>query len=146
MINQGANRGKILAIDYGTTKIGLAVSDDARLLAFGRGVIDRGPGGGGFEKLVFKLRAICEKDGVVEFVFGLALNAEGEEGESAGRVRNFAAKLGSHFPDQKFNFIDESFSSFEAKKLQQEAGSHGYDDEFAAKIILQRFLDGHVIM
>ena len=139
------NKGKILAIDYGTTKIGLAVSDDARLLAFGRGVIDR-TASGGFEKMVGKLRAICEKDGVAEFVFGLALDAEGEEGETAGRVRNFAAKLGSHFPDQKFNFIDESFSTFEAKKLQQEAGSHGHDDEFAAKIILQRFLDGHVIM
>ncbi len=131
-------KGKILAIDYGTTKIGLAVSDDARLLAFGRGIIDRSKG---FDALIRKLEDLCSEEHVSEFVFGLPLNDEGEEGESAHRVRNFAEKLGLYFKDIPMSFIDESYSSFQAQKLQRDSGRHGHDDEFAATIILQRYLD-----
>ena len=133
--------GKILAIDYGTKKIGLAVTDDARLLAFGRGVIDRSKG---FPKLVLVLKELCLKEHVTQFVFGLAINDDdegGKEGESAGRVRNFAKKLGLHFPDVKITFIDESFSSFQAQQMLRETGRHAQDDELAATIILQRYLD-----
>ena len=131
-------KGKILAIDYGTTKIGLAVSDDARLLAFGRGIVDRSKG---FDALLRKLEDLCAKENIIEFVFGLPLDDEGEEGEAATRVRNFAKKLGLHFKDKPMSFTDESFSSFQAKRLQQESGRHGHDDELAATIILQRYLD-----
>ena len=131
-------KGKILAIDYGTSKIGLAVSDDARLLAFGRGIVDRSKG---FEAMVHRLEDLWAKENIVEFVFGLPLDDKGEEGESAKRVRNFAVKLGLYFKDKPMNFVDESFSSFQAQRLQQEAGRHGNDDELAATIILQRYLD-----
>ncbi len=130
---------KILAIDYGTKKIGLAVSDDARLLAFGRGIIDRTKGG--IDKVAARLRELCEKEHVTDFVFGLPLNHENGEGDSAQRIRNFAKKLGLYFPDIAISFVDESFSSFQAQNLQREAGRHGHDDEFAATIILQRYLD-----
>lgn len=131
-------KGKILALDYGTTKIGLAVSDDSRLLAFGRGVLLRSSG---LNKIFEQIKRLCEKENVAEFVFGLPLNDEGEEGESATKVRNFAKKLGLYFPDKLLGFVDESFSSFEAKNLQRQTGSHGHDDELAATIILQRYLD-----
>lgn len=131
-------QGKILAIDYGTTKIGLAVSDDSRLLAFGRGIIDRSKG---LPDLVHKLKALCEKERVTEILFGLPLDEEGEEGPAAKRVRNFSKKLGLYFPDMKMSFIDESFSSFEAKNLLRITGRREHDDEVAATIILQRYLD-----
>lgn len=131
-------KGKILAIDYGTIKIGLAVSDDARLLAFGRGIIDRSKG---FDALVRKLEDLCLKENIVEFLFGLPLDDEGEEGESALRIRNFAKKLGLYFKDMPMSFIDESYSSFQAQRLQRDSGRHGHDDELAATIILQRYLD-----
>ena len=91
-------------------------------------------------KMVGKLKALCEKDGVVEFVFGLPLDVEGAEGVSSKRIRNFAAKLGLYFPDNKISFVDESYSTFEAKGLQRKFAAHGADDEFAAIIILQRYL------
>lgn len=131
-------QGKILAIDYGTTKIGLAVSDDARLLAFGRGVLDRSKG---FPTVIHKLRELCEKEKVTEILFGLPLDDEGEEGPAATKIRNFAKKLGLYFPDKPMSFIDESFSSFEAQNLLRVTGGHGHDDELAATIILQRYLD-----
>lgn len=131
-------KGKILGIDYGTVKIGLAVSDDSRLMAFGRGILERSQG---FQKIVKKIRELCEKEHVVEFVFGLALDDEGEEGVTAIKVRNFSRKLGLYFPGVPMNFIDESFSTFQAKNMQREAGGHGGDDELAATIILQRYLD-----
>jgi len=131
-------KGKILALDYGTTKIGLAVSDDSRLLAFGRGVLLRSSA---LNKIFEQIKRLCEKENVTEFVLGLPLNDEGEEGESAKKVRNFSKKLGLYFPEINLNFIDESFSSFEAKNLQHQTGSHGHDDELAATIILQRYLD-----
>jgi putative Holliday junction resolvase len=130
--------GKILAIDYGTTKIGLAVSDDARLLAFGRGVFDRKKG---FPSLVTKLQEICNKEYVTELLFGLPLDENSEEGDSTKKVRNFAKKLGLYFADRKISFTDESFSSFEAKNQLRAAGRGGHDDEAAAVIILQRYLD-----
>src|SRR5579883_1218682 len=110
------NKGKILAIDYGTTKIGLAVSDDARLLAFGRGIFDRSQG---FNKLAKEIQQLCEAENISEFVLGLPLDEQGEESDSAKKVRNFAKKLGLYFPDKKLHFIDESFSSFQAQGLQR---------------------------
>ncbi len=129
---------KILAIDYGTTKIGLAVSDDAALLAFGRGILDRSKG---FDYIVHKIKDLCEKEQVKELVFGLPLNVEGEEGLSAKKIRNFAKKLELYLPGKPMRFVDESFSSFEAKNLQRLTGRRGHDDEVAATIILQRYLD-----
>jgi len=134
-------KGKILAIDYGTKKVGLAVSDDARLLAFGRGIFDRSKG---FKTLVKKLEELCSAEKIVEFVFGLALDDEGEEGEQAQKVRNFAKKIGLSFPDIKISFIDESFSSYDAQNMLKESGQHGHDDEMAAVIILQRYIDNVV--
>lgn len=131
-------QGKILAIDYGTTKIGLAVSDDARLLAFGRGILDRGKG---LPSVIDKLKDLCVRENVTEILLGLPLNDEGEEGPPAKRVRNFAKKLGLYFPGKKIHFTDESFSSFEAKNLLRTAGRNDHDDEMAAVIILQRYLD-----
>lgn len=131
-------QGKILAIDYGTKKIGLAVSDDARLLAFGRGILDRSRG---FPLLVDKLKDLCAKENVSEILFGLPLDEEGKEGPAAKRVRNFARKLGLYFPDMNMSFTDESFSSFEAKNLLRATGRNAHDDEVAAIIILQRYLD-----
>ncbi len=131
-------KGKILGIDYGTRNIGLAVSDDARLLAFGRGVLDRTKG---FDDVVRKIKALCEKENVSVIVFGLPLDDEGQEVETAGKIRNFVKKFGLHFPGMPIHFIDESFSSFEAQNLQRESKRYGHDDELAATIILQRYLD-----
>lgn len=134
-------KGKILAIDYGTKKIGLAVSDDARLLAFGRGILDRSEG---FAKNLKKIQKLCNSEHVQELVFGLALDDQGEEGETAKKVRNFAKKLEPYFVGLSMHFIDESFSSFEAKNMQKEVGNYGHDDEMAAIVILQRYLDSIV--
>jgi len=122
--------------------MGLAVSDDTRLLAFGRGIVNRTKG---FADLVDKIKNLCEKEQVKEIVFGLPFGPEGEENERTQRVRNFSRKLGLYFPEIPIFFIDESYSSYEAQNLLRqgiEKKLHGADDEIAAIIILQRYLDG----
>lgn len=132
------SKGKILAIDYGTKKIGLAVSDDARLLAFGRGVVDASKG---FKYVVQCLEKLCADEHIEDILLGIPLDDEGEEGESALRVRNFSQKLALQLPGKQLHFFDESFSSFEAQKLLKESGKNGFDDEMAAVVTLQRYLD-----
>jgi len=139
-------KGKVLAVDYGGAKVGLAVSDEDRQMAFGRGVLrDHSR-----EKLVQEILKMARGEQVVQVVIGLPLGPNGEETEQSQRIRDFgllmadiAAKSGEV---PSINYIDESFSTFEANQRMREMGLDiaqikATEDEMAAIILLQRYID-----
>ena len=137
------NLGKILAIDYGTKRLGLAVCDSGRTMAFGRGILDRSKG---MKTVGQFLQKLCVDEGIKEVVFGLPLGNENEETEQTERVRNFAKKLGLYLPDMRMSFFDESFTSYQADQFlaQMELKPHERrqsEDELAAIFILNRYLE-----
>lgn len=134
-------KGKILAIDFGHHFVGLAVSDDARLMAFGRGVIK---GYKSLRVLFDKLRDFCLSEKVVLIVMGLPFGSDGVETKKVVRLRSIGKKL-EEFLGIPVDFVDESYSSFEAGQRLMEMGVKFHnvkerEDEVAAVLILERYL------
>ncbi|USN53770.1 MAG: Holliday junction resolvase RuvX [Candidatus Nomurabacteria bacterium] len=127
---------RILALDLGKQKTGLALSDPDQRWAFGRGIVK-----GSIEDVVKAITDIRTTDEIERVVIGLPLSLQGTGiGEQEQWVREQAEKIrqGVQLPVE---FMEERFSSEMGRRLQQEAGKKGDDDEAAAKIILQSYLD-----
>lgn len=139
-------KGKVLAIDYGASSIGLAITDSERMMAFGRGVLKNS----GLEEVMQKIAALLDKENIAVIVLGLPFSKEGEETPQTVRIRGFGDKLGNYLHDQGFNvdieYIDESFSTFEANLILKDIGVDPRErkmteDEMAAIILAQRYID-----
>ena len=94
------------------------------------------------------INRIVRENEVERVIVGLPLKLSGEEGDQAAKVREFAARLGENSPVPVI-FHDERLSTVEAQRLRREAASgkrakrvsREPDDDFAAAIILQWYLD-----
>jgi putative Holliday junction resolvase len=121
---------KYLGIDYGTKRIGIAISDESGEFAFPKGII--GP-----EKAIGEIAELCEKEGIEAVVIGKSIASNGMDNEIVPIVEKFKEKLETA-TGLPVHFQQESFSTMEAHRYQTKAGSR---DDSAAAIILQRFLD-----
>lgn len=133
--------GKILAVDFGDTRTGLAVSDPSRLLASGIGYLSPG----GIEKTADATAEAAKEQRVVAIVVGLPVNMDGSEGSRAQRCRKFASMLAERtaLPVAMF---DERMTTMTASRYLNETGTHGKKrksviDTLSAQIILQNCLD-----
>ncbi|MGB9612970.1 MAG: Holliday junction resolvase RuvX, partial [Candidatus Margulisiibacteriota bacterium] len=140
------NRGlkmRILGIDYGAKKIGVAISDPLGITAQGVAVIGKGET---FEDDIRELKRIIKKyDGVDEIVVGLPKTLRNEIGSQAKLVLEFVEALRKKF---KINIVtwDERLTSVEAEKMLISAGLSQQKrkkviDKSAATFILQSYLD-----
>ena len=125
---------RILGIDYGLAKVGLALADDSLAQPFG--VLENN------SRLVEKINEICQAKEVERIVIGLP------KGEMAQKAKEFAQKL-AQVANLPFDFQDETLTSQEATAKMIEAGKRKKyrqtkSDAFAAAIILQTYLDTHV--
>lgn len=134
---------RILGIDLGSRRIGVAVSDGLGLTAQPRTTLARHGGARDIAAIGAALKD-CDADRIV---LGLPLDPEGREGDAARRARDFAAKLvaGLNVPVE---LIDESFSTVEAEAVLlaadvSRARRKQVVDKLAAAVILQRWLDQH---
>ncbi|MCK9995162.1 MAG: Holliday junction resolvase RuvX [Candidatus Krumholzibacteria bacterium] len=127
-----------LGLDYGLRRIGIAVSDPAKSLAFALGTHVEGRDG----SILTHLGGLITERTVTGLVLGLPLTADGREGEMVERVRKFAGRLEREF-EVEVILWDERFSSAEADRwLKNSRGSRKEDrDAVAAQIILQSYLD-----
>ncbi len=132
---------RIVAVDYGTKRVGLAVSDPLRLFAqpFGTFAPD---------EAVEALRALQRTDGLETIVVGWPLTPDGEEGAATERVRPYFNRLRNAFPGVEVVRWDERFSSARAKEAIRAAGAgrkarrdKGRVDRAAAAVVLQEYLD-----
>lgn len=137
-----ATRGRILAVDFGDVRTGLAMSDATRFLASGIGTISVG----GIVKTADKVAETARAEGVVAVVVGLPVNMDGSQGFRAERCREFAALLGERLPGCRIVMADERMSTMVAARYLNETDTRGKKrkgviDTLSAQIILQDVLD-----
>ena len=108
---------RVLGIDTGDVRIGLAISDLTRTLASGYGFIKFKS----YDDLVEQLLKIAEKEEVEEFVIGLPLNMDGSRGVRAGKAEKLAARLRSK-TSAPVNLTDERLTTVEAARQIHASG------------------------
>ena len=142
VIDLKATIGRILGVDFGDTRTGLAVSDISRFLASGIGYVSPG----GLEKTVAKVAEIAREQRASAIVVGLPKNMDGSEGFRAERCREFAQKLRDALQNVPVAMIDERLTTMSASRYLNETGTRGANrkgviDTLSAQIILQNALD-----
>ena len=127
----------IMGLDYGTRRIGIAVSDVEARLAFALATHTEGRDG----SILARLRALVAERGVSEVVVGLPLTAGGREAESAARARRFADMLAAGL-GLPVRLHDERYSSQQAERILAGRGRpREAVDALAAELVLQSYLD-----
>lgn len=135
-------KGRILSVDFGDTRTGLAISDVSRFLASGIGYVSPG----GIEKTANKVAEVALKEKASAIVVGLPKNMDGSEGFRAARCREFAELLKARLPDIPVAMMDERLTTMSASRYLNETGTRGSQrkgviDTLSAQIILQNALD-----
>lgn len=132
---------RILGVDYGDVRTGLAISDENRFLAGGLYTISEG----GMRATAKKIAAVAAEKNVGVIVIGLPKNMDGSEGESATKIRAFAQLL-EPMTDAEIVFFDERVSTMAAHRILNMTDTRGQKrkavvDTLSAEIILQNYLD-----
>ena len=132
--------GRILAIDYGIKRTGIAVTDPERIIATGLTTVAT-------PTLLHFLKDYCQKESVDIFLVGQPKHMDNTPSESARIIEPFVQQLATAFPDKQIARIDERFTSkmaFQAmidgglKKKQRQ--NKGMIDQVSATIMLQDYL------
>ncbi|MDO5309604.1 MAG: Holliday junction resolvase RuvX [Planctomycetia bacterium] len=133
--------GKIAGIDFGTVRIGIAICDPERRIAFPYEIYRRKN-----EKLDFEyFKELVKNERLVHFVVGLPLHCNGDVSDKAREAVAFAQKL-VEVTGLTVDFLDERFTSAEANRYLIEANVKAkhrkeYLDKIAAQIILATYLE-----
>jgi len=132
---------RILGLDVGDKRIGIAISDPLRITAAGLEAVHRK----NMRTDVALIAQIAERHGAVQLVVGLPLNMDGTSGEQAEKVKSFGRKL-ARATGLPVVYEDERLSTVSAIRtltLQGVKTGHNRDlvDIQSAAVILQKFLD-----
>ncbi|HEY8018650.1 MAG TPA: Holliday junction resolvase RuvX [Actinomycetota bacterium] len=135
--------GRVLGLDLGDARIGVAISDPERRLAVPVGTIHVGQPPGELKAVA---ALVAEHDATL-LVIGLPRSMSGDEGPRAALAREFGAALEAAVR-VPIEFQDERLSTVEAERALREAGVTGRErrrvvDRSAATVILQAWLDAH---
>ncbi|MBQ6074020.1 MAG: Holliday junction resolvase RuvX [Bacteroidales bacterium] len=132
---------RILGIDYGRKRVGVAVSDPLRIFA---SALDTVPSA----KIIDYLKRYAENEAVERFVVGYPMNLDNTPSEAAADVDIFLKLLRKHFPSVPVTLEDERFTSVLAHRAMIDGGVKKSDrrdkaavDKVSAAIILQTYLD-----
>ncbi len=133
--------GRLLGVDFGDTRTGVAVSDVSRFLASGIGYISPG----GIVKTADALASIAREQKAVGIVVGLPRNMDGSEGFRAERCRELADMLRER-TGLPVVMMDERMTTMSASRYLNETNTRGAKrkgviDTLSAQIILQNALD-----
>lgn len=138
---------RVMALDIGDVRIGVALSDPLLLTAQGLRTIHRS----NIRKDTSEIIEIIKEEGVTELIIGLPVSLSGEDTEQTEKIRSFATKLenkmrSSGLKDIIVAYSDERFSSVIANNVLLEADVKRQDrknviDKMAASVILQSYLD-----
>jgi putative Holliday junction resolvase len=132
---------RILAIDYGRKRIGLALSDELQLTAQPLLVMTRA----NRREDLRRLRDVCRKHFVARILVGHPLHITGEAGEMADEAARFAARLRKELGIE-VDLVDERLTSWQAAEMIAESGSSSRRkesslDDVAAAIFLREYLE-----
>jgi putative Holliday junction resolvase len=134
----------VLAVDAGERRVGVALSDELRLLASPVTVLDRRRG---LAPVLDALADLVRRESVVHLVVGLPINADGSLGRQARRAQDFA-RVAERVVGVSVELWDERLSTREAEAIIRTQGrstkrprQQGQIDAIAAAVILQDYLD-----
>ncbi len=132
---------RIVAVDYGTKRVGVAMADPLRLFAQPYGTFSQ-------DEAVARLRTLHAEQGLAVVVVGWPLTEAGEEGTATQRVQQYINRLRKALPGVALVKWDEYYTSELAKERLKETGARqkqradkGRVDAAAAGIILEEYLD-----
>ncbi len=133
--------GRILAIDYGVRRTGIAVTDSLQLIANGLTTVET-------KALLPYLQNYVSQEDVSLFVVGLPMQTNGQESETMPHVRAFVGQLQKTFPSVPIEWWDERYTSVLAHRTMLESGigkmkrrDKALVDEISACIILQGYME-----
>lgn len=132
---------RVLAIDLGSVRVGVAISDELGLMAHPRPHL----AGGDAKRLLAEIAKLAAAEGVERFLIGLPRHLNGTEGRAARDARRFAAAL-ARATSLPVSLVDEWLSTVEAHARLREAGNTQREartrvDSAAAAVLLQSWLD-----
>ena len=133
--------GRILAIDYGTRRTGIAVSDPLQIIAGGLTTVDT-------RELESWLAQYMAENDVSTIVIGKPTQMNGLPSETWSRIEPLAGRLRVKYPDKDVVFWDERFTSVMAHRTMLESGigrmarrDKALVDKISATIILQSYME-----
>ena len=131
---------KILAIDYGSKRVGVAITDSLKIIASGLATVST-------NKIYSFLEEVIDKEMISHIVIGLPKNLDNSNTDSTYEINVFINKLKQLYPDISIDSIDERFTSSMAKKAILSSGVNkkrrrdkALVDQVSATIILQSYL------
>jgi putative Holliday junction resolvase len=132
--------GRIIALDYGKKRTGIAVTDPLKIIATGLTTVDS-------QTLFDFLKAYIAREPVEKILIGEPFNLDGTPTDSTAAVQHIIRRLKNTFPDIPIVTVDESFTSKMASRAMVEMGmkkkdrqKKGIIDEVAATMMLQEFM------
>ena len=138
---QQVTLGRILAIDYGTKRTGIAVTDPLRIVPGGLKTVAT-------HELQAFLADYFKREPVDLIVVGFPTNMNGEDSASMKQIRPFVEKLRKQYPDKEIVMFDERFTSVIAQRAILDSGigkmarrNKALVDEVSATIILESYMD-----
>ena len=133
--------GRILALDFGEKRTGIAVTDELRLIASGLTTVPT-------KEVIIFLKQYLETEKVDVFVVGEPKQMNNTPSESEQYIKPFLLELSKHFPDMTVDRQDERFTSKMAFQTMLDSGlkkkkrkDKGLVDEISATLILQAYLN-----
>ncbi len=133
--------GRIMAIDYGKKRTGLAVTDPLQIISTGLDTIET-------PKVIKYLKTYFLQEEVDELVIGMPKQLNNKDSETAPFVREFCAKIQIAFPDLPIKYVDERFTSKIALRAMIDGGMKKKDrrekgnvDKISATLILQSYME-----
>jgi putative pre-16S rRNA nuclease len=135
--------GKIIAIDFGLKRTGLAITDDLNMFAFGLDTVDS-------ENLMTELKRLVIKENISTIVIGLPKRLDNSDAHITQNVYLLKEAIEKEVNPVKVELVDERFTSKMASQSMHTAGAtkkqkreKGLVDKVSATIILQSYLSQH---
>ena len=132
--------GRLLALDFGTKRTGIAVSDEMQIIASGLTTVNT-------QELLSFLKVYTQKEPVELFLVGEPKRMDNSASESEAHIRGFISKLENEFPNIPIVRVDERFTSKMAFQTMIDSGlkkqqrkNKALVDEISATIILQSYM------
>jgi putative Holliday junction resolvase len=133
--------GRILSIDYGKKRTGIAVTDPLKIIATGLTTVET-------PKLLAFLRDYIKKEGVEQVIIGMPTNLDDSDTHATPLVKKFIELLQRNFPALPITEVDERFTSKMATQAMLDMGlkkkqrqNKALKDEIAATIMLQEYMN-----
>lgn len=134
---------RILAIDYGKKRTGLAVTDPLQLIATALTTLET-------KQVLAFLKTYTANEGVERIIIGFPVNWDGSDTDATPLVRSFMGQLRKHFPNIPVETVDERYTSQLARQAMLDMGMKKKDrqqkgnvDQIAAAIMLQEYLQSN---